>query len=68
MAIPRASDRVQLGVPHPNKAVPPKSLRDRSCAREGCETVLSIYNLSDTCWVHEEISWSRTRPSPSQRG
>jgi hypothetical protein len=27
--------------------------KDRVCAFEGCGTVLSIYNSSTFCWIHE---------------
>jgi hypothetical protein len=32
----------------------------RVCRAEGCDTVLSIYNASGTCWLHTEPN-----PQPS---
>ena len=26
---------------------------DRTCGHDGCSTVLSIYNRSERCWIHE---------------
>ena len=38
---------------------------DRSCIVEGCETVLSIYNLKETCWPHTERTKPRVRGADS---
>lgn len=27
---------------------------DRVCSHPGCDTRLSVYNASPTCWTHEE--------------
>ena len=26
---------------------------DRTCRHDGCDTMLSIYNRSERCWIHE---------------
>jgi hypothetical protein len=40
-------------------AVPHRSSRTysnkRTCAAEGCSTVLSMYNASPLCWQHEPL-------------
>ena len=33
----------------------------RVCAAEGCQTVLSIYNGSEHCWVHQSVRFPRVR-------
>jgi hypothetical protein len=27
--------------------------RDRTCGHDGCGTLLSVYNRSERCWIHE---------------
>lgn len=33
----------------------------RSCAHDGCETKLSIYNRSRHCWMHAEVKFPVVR-------
>jgi hypothetical protein len=40
--------------------------KDRVCAFEGCDTLLSIYNSSTFCW-HHETSRVFALPGPQQR-
>ncbi len=37
----------------------------RTCARDGCDTILSRYNHTDLCGVHEP---ARTLPATRQSG
>ena len=46
------SNRFQMGVPARGKS-PRMSARGRVCQMVGCTTVLSIYNATGGCSVHE---------------
>jgi len=46
------STRTQFGSPDKGKS-PRKAAPGRVCRRDGCVTLLSIYNKSDDCSVHE---------------
>jgi hypothetical protein len=35
--------------------------RERVCAEPGCETKLSIYNDSELCWQHEDVTFPNFR-------
>ncbi len=39
---------------------PVRTKADRICRAEECDTILSIYNTSGTCWLH-----TQPRPEPS---
>jgi len=52
-------NRTQFGVSTKSKS-PRKGVAGRICQRAGCATVLSIYNRSEDCSLHE----LRTRKPP----
>jgi hypothetical protein len=71
---------VQIAVAMKNEAIAgtrptalPKATRrfpaERTCAVDGCETKLSIYNRGDRCWAHAAMRIPRLRgrkpPPPS---
>jgi hypothetical protein len=33
----------------------------RVCAREGCDTRLSVYNRAEYCWAHKPVSYPVVR-------
>jgi len=39
----------------------------RVCAVEACRTRLSIYNESETCWIHEPVRYARVRGKKMER-
>ena len=58
--MPRASsgrNQVQFGVPDRTKQASSRAARGRLCDHEGCETVLTTYNASSTCWLHTNASY-----------
>ncbi len=44
-------------LPPPSRADDP----DRMCTYPGCRTRLSVYNASDRCWQHAEVSFPNHR-------
>jgi hypothetical protein len=48
-----AGDRVMPLVAPRKGEVVPRYLPRRVCTELACETVLSIYNASELCWLHE---------------
>src|SRR5918995_5254180 len=48
----RGSSDVLLGTPERGKRSVAREEKGRRCAALGCETVLSTYNRSATCFVH----------------
>jgi hypothetical protein len=52
MARPSGKDGVQFGVPAPGKDASSRPSRGRLCSERGCQTILSTYNPSTTCWLH----------------
>jgi hypothetical protein len=48
----RGSSDVLLGTPERGKRSVAREEKGRRCAALGCETVLSTYNRSQTCFVH----------------
>ena len=48
----RGSSDVLLGTPERGKGSVAREEKGRRCAALGCETVLSTYNRSATCFVH----------------
>jgi hypothetical protein len=46
------SNSVQYGVPRANKQALQRERAGRRCEVPTCETVLSTYNDSTTCWLH----------------
>ena len=36
----------------PGKGAHPRSDEQRRCDAPGCQTILSAYNSSTTCWLH----------------
>ena len=50
----RTGDKTtQFGVPARGKGPGSRSARGRVCEEPGCGTILSTYNASPTCWMHE---------------
>jgi hypothetical protein len=47
----------------PGPLPPPsgKGSEGRVCSYPGCETKLSVYNLSDLCWQHDDVVFSNPR-------
>jgi hypothetical protein len=43
----------------------PTFARKRVCAVAGCSTLLSMYNASESCWLHDS-SGPRPRMSPTR--
>jgi hypothetical protein len=44
--------------------------RGRVCAEPGCTTTLSVYNASDYCWQHADVTFPNYRGkrlSPGKR-
>ena len=35
--------------------------RGRVCAEPGCSTTLSVYNASDYCWQHADVTFPNYR-------
>jgi hypothetical protein len=64
MSLPGAARRTLYGPPA-ERGLPRRALGRRPCAVEGCSTILSSYNLSDTCWMHEAME---TPEGPARRG
>jgi hypothetical protein len=54
---------LQFGTPLKGKSIR-KTTRGRVCRTDGCTTVLSIYNASDDCSVHEYRSLNPRRERP----
>lgn len=50
----RSKDDPQFGAPARGKEASARSPRGRVCAQDGCRTILSIYNKSSRCSVHED--------------
>jgi hypothetical protein len=46
------SSNVQYGAPQTGKQATHREPAGRRCAFPGCETLLSTYNASATCWFH----------------
>jgi len=46
------SNSVQYGVPLASKQAVRREPAGRRCEVAACETVLSTYNTSTTCWLH----------------
>jgi hypothetical protein len=46
------SNSVQYGVPLASKQAVHRERAGRCCEVPTCETVLSTYNTSTTCWLH----------------
>ncbi len=47
------TNRTQFGVPEKSKKV--RAAKGRTCDRPECDTILSTYNDSSTCWIHERL-------------
>ena len=47
-------DGVQFGTPESGKETWRRPPPDRVCAKSECSTILSMYNLSATCFIHEK--------------
>jgi hypothetical protein len=47
-----SSSSVQYGAPQASKQATRRERAGRLCEFPGCETVLSTYNSSATCWLH----------------
>jgi hypothetical protein len=43
-----------IGAPDRGKGSSSRPAQGRVCERDGCDTVLSTYNSSGTCWLHSE--------------
>jgi hypothetical protein len=43
---------VQLGTPERGKGAKSRAAFGRHCDFPGCQTVLSTYNASTSCWLH----------------
>jgi hypothetical protein len=54
--MPRDEDRLtpRLAVGTIDGDPIPRYSADRTCARAGCSTRLSVYNGGDRCWAHTE--------------
>ena len=50
-------NQVQFGLPDRAKRASSRAARGRHCDYEGCETVLTTYNASSTCWLHTNASY-----------
>ncbi len=48
----RATSGVEFGPPGRGKAASDREARGRRCEAAGCQTVLSTYNRSTTCFLH----------------
>ncbi len=48
---------VQLGTPERGRDAKSRSIAGRLCSHLGCQTVLSTYNASSTCFLHTEPSY-----------
>jgi hypothetical protein len=55
------TNRAQFGLPERGKTRS-KAPRGRVCGHDGCVTVLSIYNASADCSVHESRVMKGSRP------
>ena len=43
-----------FGAPGREHVASKRPARGRVCSSYGCETILSTYNTSDSCWLHVE--------------
>lgn len=43
-----------FGAPDRGKDASSRPERGRICGQDGCTTVLSTYNASETCWLHTQ--------------
>jgi hypothetical protein len=50
-------DNVHFGPPDRGKDAASRPSRGRPCDMVGCETVLSTYNSSTTCWLHTNATY-----------
>lgn len=48
----RSNGNVQYGAPHAGKQAMRRERAGRRCESPECQTVLSTYNTSATCWLH----------------
>jgi hypothetical protein len=48
----RPSSGIVFGAPDRGKGSPRRVGRGRRCTEPGCDTVLSTYNPSQTCYLH----------------
>lgn len=55
---------VRYGVPDRGKGSIPQAGKGRPCEEPGCTTVLSVYNTSSNCWVHDRESKGAIRLTP----
>ena len=53
----------------PGHLPPPSRTTDRRrvCAEPGCETKLSIYNESELCWQHADVTFPNFRGKRLER-
>jgi hypothetical protein len=49
----RTGDKTQFGVPGPGKGAASRAAGGCVCEEPGRGTILSTYNASLTCWMHE---------------
>jgi len=49
--------RVPFGAPLRGKTVADRPPAGRTCLEAGCETVLSTYNPSRTCFLHTPVAY-----------
>jgi hypothetical protein len=47
----------QLGTPDRGREARTRPAAGRPCTRAGCDTVLSTYNTSSTCFLHTDPSY-----------
>jgi hypothetical protein len=45
-----------------------RSDKGRVCSHPGCETVLSTYNVSTTCWAHQDAVSGERRTQHARPG
>jgi hypothetical protein len=54
MAIAGGRERIHFGSPERGKEASARPPRGRLCNYPSCQTVLSTYNRSDSCWLHAQ--------------
>jgi hypothetical protein len=59
---------VRASVPTAAARSKTRSDKGRVCGHAGCETVLSTYNSSTTCWTHQDSVSGERRTQPARPG
>ena len=59
----RSSEDAAYGTPMRGKDASSRPPSGRVCEADGCDTVLSTYNVSRVCWLHTPVVLKQARKS-----